>query len=378
MVIAFDGRHDEALEILSRAVALSPKDPDIRLGHAKVTSWKGRFEDAENSVEAVLADYPDYVDAWNLKGRIAFYQENFSEAARAFARARKLAPDNLEPLLGAGDVAFASGEREQAEMLFRAALALAPNSLEAQKRIDQLTAEPTIEKPWRIDITGTESRFSRQSRKKWRSGSFWISRRLDPATTVFGAFEAENRFAHTDRGYIAGVSHRFTPWLDAYAEVGTAIAAQFRPRWNIAVGGGLRVLENGDIFGPSIFTVDARHREYANSSVTDLTPGLRQYLFDGRVWITGRWLNSFDASAKRLTGWSARVDAQVLERLRLKVGWSDAPESDAGVSVGTQSLTAGIVVGVTPDVDLRLDFLREDRENSYIKKDVSTGLTIRF
>jgi len=64
--------------------------------------------------------------------------------------------------------------------------------------------------------------------------------------------------------------------------------------------------------------------------------------------------------------------------LRLKVGWSDAPESDAGVSVGTQSLTAGIVVGVTPDVDLRLDFLREDRENSYIKKDVSTGLTIRF
>lgn len=378
MIVAFRDRHDAALEILKRAEVLSPRDLDIRLGIAKVTSWSGRLDEAAGMVATLLDEHPDNVEAWNLKGRVAYYREDYATATDAFAHARSLAPDNLEAHIGGGDVAFASGRREQAEDLYRQAIALAPDSPDARERLDRLEAEPLMAKPWRLDVTVARSRFERQSRKAWRSSAARVTRRIDPTTTVFGAVENENRFAHTDTTLLGGATHRFAPWLDTYAEAGGTVAARFRPRWNLAAGGAARVLENGEFVGATRVLLDVRHREYEGSAVTDLNPGLRQNFLDDRLWITGKWINSFDRVGKRTAGWSVRADAQVLERLRLGGGWAAAPESDDGASIETRTLSAGAVIGLTSDVDLRLDYLREDREKSYVRKEVSTGLSMRF
>ena len=98
------------------------------------------------------------------------------------------------------------------------------------------------------------------------------------------------------------------------------------------------------------------------------------------IWHWCRWINSFDVEAgnKRLTGWSARADWQASDRLRLYAGRSNAPETEQGATVDTVSTFGGLVVEMTPLVDLTVAYTHDDRQNSYLRDALSATVGYRF
>ena len=102
-------------------------------------------------------------------------------------------------------------------------------------------------------------------------------------------------------------------------------------------------------------------------------------MFDGRFWATGKLIIVYDVRAdKRLSGWSARGDWQVLDDFRVFAGMSRSPETDLGVTVDTLSRFAGLNADITPVLGVNLAYTRDNREGSYIRNVVSAGLTFRF
>jgi hypothetical protein len=68
----------------------------------------------------------------------------------------------------------------------------------------------------------------------------------------------------------------------------------------------------------------------------------------------------------------------MLDGLRLFGGRADAPETELGKTVDTLSSFAGVVVGLTSDLDLTLSYTHDNRKNTYIRDVVSATVGYRF
>src|SRR5689334_20238392 len=67
VVRAQQGRNDEALELMSAALALRPDAPEILSNYANVLRAQGRFDEAVASYDKALVIKPDYFAAWNKR-----------------------------------------------------------------------------------------------------------------------------------------------------------------------------------------------------------------------------------------------------------------------------------------------------------------------
>ncbi len=131
--------------------------------------------------------------------------------------------------------------------------------------------------------------------------------------------------------------------------------------------------------GPTIIKLDLAQKNYASGDIRNIDPGLQQYLFNGRTWLTGRWINTYDLTpSKRLPGWSLRADWQALDSLRLFGGIASAAETESGASVTTLSRYAGAILDVTSGLGLNFAFTRDNRKAAYIRDVFSGGLSLRF
>lgn len=63
--------------------------------------------------------------------------------------------------------------------------------------------------------------------------------------------------------------------------------------------------------------------------------------------------------------------------MRLRGGFSDAPESSDGATVDVRSVSLGAEVDVTERITLRLNGLKEDR-TAYDRDEVNLGFGVRF
>src|SRR5690606_13674915 len=70
----------------------------------------GDAEGALALLDTALADRPEFVLAWGLKGRITFQLERYEAAAEAYGRAAALAPDNDDYVFFADEARLLSGE----------------------------------------------------------------------------------------------------------------------------------------------------------------------------------------------------------------------------------------------------------------------------
>ena len=125
-------------------------------------------------------------------------------------------------------------------------------------------------------------------------------------------------------------------------------------------------------------TLDGRQARYRAGDIQTLNPGIEQYLADGRVWLTGRWINIFDENGSRQSGWFVRGDVQVSPKIRLFAGASDAPDTSEGVVVETFNLFGGLVLDVGTGRTLRLSLAHEDRETGADRLQIGLGMGVRF
>ena len=393
MVQGFQKRYDEALVTLDKAASLDSDNLDVALGRARILGWSRRFGEAVEAVNAVLARVPDNVEAVNLQGRLAYYQDHLDAAEAAFRRALMMEPDNLEALLGLGDVLAVQGRYDNARELFARAAELHPDSLEPGKRLERLAKaplagettredepqSPAIDRPWRIDTGYSLSDFTRRDRKRWHEGFAQITHSLTPTTRIFVGGRESHRGGLEDTQGFAGIGHRFQPWLSGNAQLTLTPAADFLPRWDAQVGAALRPLRGEAWIGDTWLTLDLRQRHYKTGNIRDIHPSIQQYLLNGRVWLTGRWLHVHDMKAdKHMKGWLGRVDVQALEWAGVYLSRSMSPETDDGTAVDTHTTAGGLSVDVTPAVSLRVDYAQEQRKASFIRHEVSVGFAVKF
>lgn len=82
-----------AISTFTRAISLSPEDPQLRLDLAHVLASEGRFQEAEQEVAAALRLDDLSADAYALKAMLHREQRQFNEADEALANALAIDPE---------------------------------------------------------------------------------------------------------------------------------------------------------------------------------------------------------------------------------------------------------------------------------------------
>ncbi|MCK2219262.1 tetratricopeptide repeat protein [Actinomadura sp. ATCC 31491] len=139
-------RFAEAERALTEAVRLRPDDPDIYVSGAHAFSDQDRHDEALALVERALAISPRYSRA--LQSRIGFLRwgRRFGEAERAAAEALKLRPDDPDLHMTSAQVCSDQDRFEEALAFADRALEIDPrHSLALQSRIDHLRWEKRFE-----------------------------------------------------------------------------------------------------------------------------------------------------------------------------------------------------------------------------------------
>jgi YaiO family outer membrane protein len=373
MVLAYQDRNPEALARLRRARDLDPANDDVRLGLARVLGWSGQTDAAEREVSVVLARRPGNSEARILKARFAYYQGRLAEAEETLGGVLEREPEKLEALELMGDVKMAAGQTPMAHDFYRRALDIAPNSPAIGRKLEQ--SRPM---PWRFDTGYSYSNFSRENRDDWHEG--FVQLRYEPSsgTGLLGRVQVSQRFDEEDVLLAAGADHRLSEWLSGYLLFGITPDADFLENWLISGGASVRLWSQLGDLGATVLTLDAKRSNYDTGDVDTISPGLQQYLYAGRIWLTGRWINTFNEDNDWTTGWLAKLDWRASEAFLFNVGAADAGETVAGETVDTRSYFLGVVVGLPAGLGLRFDYLYEDREDSYIRHVFALGLTQRF
>jgi Flp pilus assembly protein TadD len=165
-VIAYQaGRYDEALDLVSKAIASDPEVPQFHDTNGVILEAIGDFELAieayrhvlrlspdcaeaynnmaialqaqgkypaavESCTKAVLLR-PDYAQAYNTMGFSLESQHKFAEAIESYEKAVSIKPDYAEPYNHLGVLANAQGRYEQAVEYYRRAIEIEPDYAEA-------------------------------------------------------------------------------------------------------------------------------------------------------------------------------------------------------------------------------------------------------
>ncbi|HEY0627093.1 MAG TPA: YaiO family outer membrane beta-barrel protein [Allosphingosinicella sp.] len=332
-----------AITLLERATVAEPRNSDawLQLGLAQLAA--GNLDHAEAAFRRTLSLAPDYTDARIGLARVA---QRRGDRAAALAALEPVDPSNAE----------ASALRRQLAVL-----------------IDARGAEELNLWRWRLDLDGNYSWVEQQ--QDWKEGAIRLGYQPSPGTLVSGGVELSRRFGRTDTYGELRAERRFSPGANGYVFFGATPNADFRPEWQVGLGGGVRVST-----GPTatVLTLDARHAEYRSGDIQTLSPGIEQYLANGNAWISARWINIWDEDGDHQSGWLARGDVLASPRLRLFAGLSDAPDTSEGVVIDTFSVFGGLSYDVTDRSTLRLSLAHEDRENGFDRLQLGLGMGWRF
>jgi YaiO family outer membrane protein len=375
-IYGFVERFDDAERVLDHARALAPGDDDVLLAAARIKGYRKDFAGAERDVATVLAREPGNLEALALAGRLAYYQGALDAAEAKFRAVLAGDPDDLEGLLGLGDVLAARGDQAGARQLYDHAHALHPDSQDVLARLARGNEQPLR---WRLDTLLSVSEFARRPVEPWYESLNQLTYSLDPATDVHGRVDVSLRFGNFDTYYEAGVDHRFNPDLAGYLYAGATPHATFRERWTVLSGGSLRVAKGGDIVGGTVLLLDLKDSLYRTGFVYSASPGVQQYFLRGRLWLTAKDINTFAAPGMQyLPGYLLRLDAQVTDSLLVYAGWADAPETDLNVTAEVRTIFTGLAWAQSPRLTWHLDYVHDDRQDSYIRHAVIFGPSLKF
>ena len=139
------GRTDQAFASASQALALSPDDPELRIGHAIAALALRRFDIADDDLSRALEQDPRRADALILRATAERNLGRIDQARTDIDAASKLDPDNPDGLLERGIVRQRQGELTGARADWERAAELGadtPTGDLAQQNLELLKAGP--------------------------------------------------------------------------------------------------------------------------------------------------------------------------------------------------------------------------------------------
>ncbi len=338
-------------------------DPAALYEAAVADRLAGRNDAALSKLNVVLQARPDNVDARLNRGLSLLALDRLDEAAADFEAVLAVAPDYVDARLGLARVAQRRGDLPGARIEARRAALAAPDRPDVVALGRALRPPPS----WRIDLDVSRSRLGADL-PDWTETRLGAVRELDQGWTLGAAAEWTERFGNEDLFVEARVDRRFD-WGGAYAALGAAREAEYRPEVSIRTGAEVRL--SSAISG----TLDASAGRFASGEVTSLQPGLAIEI--GRVRLAARWINLWDENDQRRTGHALSAQWAVRDHLRLRLDHADAPETSEGVTVDVSAVSVGAEIDLTDQISLRLGALQEDR-GTYDREAITLGLGWRL
>ena len=338
--------YDAALAILEQARAEHPGDGEIVLAIARINLWKGDLMAAGQELAGLGVRDRANPDARLLFARLAFLQ----------------------------------GDGARAERIYREVIQEFPDYQDARDGLAQVQKARTARtsRRWRMDAGHEFSTFSRRDQPDWTSQFLQLTRRAaDGRQAGYGKVTRYSQFDRVDTEYELGYACRCTRRFGGYSYFQLAPDADFRPDYRLAAGGSLQLgdRESGQL--PVWWLVDARFDDYDMTRVLNLNTGLRVEVRPG--WqVATRAIGVAQEDARRLFGWDLRLDGALRDNWRMYAGYAHAPETEAGITVDTRTLFAGMVFDPGPATSVRVGYARDDRENSWIRHVYNVSFTYFF
>lgn len=358
-----------AVIAVALAAPLQAQSADTPYERAVAARLAGRPAEAVQLLEPVVAAEPANADAQVQLGYAYLALNRIDAAQTAFEAALAAAPSYADARLGIARVAQRRGDRAGA---LAAIEPIGLGNADADALRAQLQAESSALR-WSFDADAGYS-FVEGPRPDWKDLAFQIRHNASEQTAVAARVEISDRF-RTDV-YLEGlVDQQFGDGVRGYLLFGGTPDADFRPQWQIGAGGSVRVTSGGNA---TVLTLDLRHGEFVTGDVQTVNPGIEQYLADGRVWITARWINVFDDLSGHQSGYSLRGDVQASDGARLFAGFSNAPDTEQGVVIDTRSYFGGVVFDLGGNMTGRISASFEDTEVGADRTQVGAGLGWRF
>jgi tetratricopeptide (TPR) repeat protein len=138
LALAFveEGRLDEAIDLLTRSVALDPTRWETQNNLGWILMAKGRLAEAITRFETAIRIQPEYPEARNNWGVALAMQSRHREAVAQYDEALRLFPDCFDAHRNLAASLLHLGESDAAVDHLEAALRLRPASVEARQRLD--------------------------------------------------------------------------------------------------------------------------------------------------------------------------------------------------------------------------------------------------
>ena len=134
------GRHDVAVEYISRAIGLQNADPAYHNNLAEALRALGRCTEAVASCRRAIALRPEYAQAHYNLGNALRDQGAQDEAINAYRQALALAPDYFEALNNLGNALKDQGRWDDAAACYGRVLELRPDVAEAHNNLGVVLA----------------------------------------------------------------------------------------------------------------------------------------------------------------------------------------------------------------------------------------------
>jgi len=122
-----DGRHDIAIDLISKAIRRNPLVPSYHNNMGVVLQAQGRPDAAIESYQEALRVKADYAEAYNNLGNALKDQGNLDAAIQCYQRALRLEPHSVETHLNLGIALQSKGNLDAAIESYHEALRLNPD-----------------------------------------------------------------------------------------------------------------------------------------------------------------------------------------------------------------------------------------------------------
>ena len=186
------GEHTQARELLSRAAAVAPDDPEIQRDIGRGLLLAGETEEAVKHLRYMMRRGLDDPDAYLDLARILFEEHRYRECEEMVDSALRLVPTHTEAQLLKGRLAEVRNKDDDALEVYYRLLAGDPTATEATLRISDLlvrTGRPSQAAPLLRRIADSDRVTpAEQARAHWVLGQIYAKdRRWSEATEQLSA-----------------------------------------------------------------------------------------------------------------------------------------------------------------------------------------------
>lgn len=259
--LAFSGREHraEALAILQASLKEDPSDSDVRTFYGIVLSWEGRYDEARQQLEEVLALHPNHGDAAPALVRVEIWSDHPAHAEQLATAYLQVKKNDADMMLLLARAQRNQNHYKEALHTLDELLLVSPTNQEARHMRRTLTVDSWH---WEISATHTTD-FLGQGRSPQNEDS-WQARGPTRLGSLIGRVSRADSFGLTSYQIETDWYPRIRPGTYAYINLGASPDQTLYPKYRVGadlyqsvghgfeISGGYRRLQFGD--DTNIFT----------------------------------------------------------------------------------------------------------------------------